>query len=127
METVQAEKHLFEACTFNGGNPNEPPLFNEWNSTTNAIYAALSNNQGITVGFDEASCSALDYSTLIYNLSHGRDKARCNKDSSLRESKTWSTTIISTAEESLLTKTKKEQWDSCEMFGVRQLAHNSDS
>lgn len=89
------------------GNPNEPPLFNEWNSTTNAIYAALSNNQGITVGFDEASCSALDYSTLIYNLSHGRDKARCNKDSSLRESKTWSTTIISTAEESLLTKTKK--------------------
>ena len=89
------------------GNPNEPPLFNEWNSTTNAIYAALSNNQGITVGFDEASCSALDYSTLIYNLSHGRDKATCNKDSSLRESKTWSTTIISTAEESLLRKPKR--------------------
>ena len=22
---------------------------------------------------------------------------------------------------------QKEQWDSCEMFGVRQLAHNSDS
>ena len=90
------------------GKPDSPPLVNEWNSTANAIYSALAGNEGITVGFDEASCcSSLDYSTLIYNLSHGHDKAKCNKDSTLRESQTWNTTIVSTAEESLLNKTKK--------------------
>ena len=89
------------------GNPTSPPLVSEWNSTVNAIYATLSGNLGICCGIDEASCSNSDFSTLIYNISHGRDKAKCNKDSSLRKEKTWQTTIISTAEESLLDKTKR--------------------
>lgn len=89
------------------GNPFEAPLSNEWNSTTNALYAMLQNNFGIAVGFDEASCTTTDFSTVIYNLSHGRDKAKCNKNSTLRKSKSWRTTIISTAEESLIAKAKR--------------------
>ncbi len=89
------------------GSPDSPPLVSEWNSTVNAIYATLSGNLGIALGIDEASCTNSDFSTLIYNISHGRDKAKCNKDSSLREERTWNTTIISTAEESLLDKTKR--------------------
>ena len=89
------------------GKPNEAPLFSEWNSTVNAIYALLADNKGIAIGLDEASSIKCDYSTLIYHLAHGRDKAKCNKDSSLRELHEWSTTIISTAEESLIAKTDK--------------------
>ena len=36
---------------------------------------------------------------MEYNIiSHENDKAKRNKDSSLRKEKTWSTTIISTVE-----------------------------
>ena len=88
------------------GSPEEP-LFNYWNSTSTALYATLSNNYGVTLGFDEASCTTNDFTSIIYNLSHGRDKAKCNKDSSLKQSKGWITTIISTAEESLIANSKK--------------------
>ncbi|MFT3952033.1 MAG: DUF927 domain-containing protein [Oscillospiraceae bacterium] len=89
------------------GNPYEAPLANSFNSTSNAMYATLAGNNGIAIGFDEASCTNNDYTTFIYNIAHGKDKVRLNKNSTLSEQKTWNTTIISTAEESLLSKTKK--------------------
>lgn len=109
------------------GEPNSPPLVNEWNSTTNAIYSTLANNMGITVGFDEASCSNADFSTLIYNISHGRDKAKCNKDSTLRAEREWSTTVISNAEESLLDKTKKNNGIRARCLEFENLAITTDS
>lgn len=109
------------------GSPDSPPLVSEWNSTVNAIYATLSGNLGIALGIDEASCTNSDFSTLIYNISHGRDKAKCNKDSSLREERTWNTTIISTAEESLLDKTKRNSGIKARCIEFCDLIITSDS
>lgn len=89
------------------GNPFKAPLANNYNTTTNAMFSILSNNFGVAVGFDEASCSYINFSNLIYNLDSGRDKSRCNSSSYLKSSKEWRTTIISTSEESLISKSKR--------------------
>lgn len=109
------------------GKPNEPPLFSEWNSTVNAIYAMLFGNNGIAVGLDEASSVRCDFTTLIYNLAHGRDKAKCSTDSTLRELKTWNTTIISTAEESLIDKTAKNNGIRARCFELFELQVTKDA
>ena len=89
------------------GNPFKPPLANDWNGTENALYCILSGNLGVTVGFDEASGCNINFTNFIYNLNSGYDKARCNGDSSLKQSNQWRTTVISTAEESLIAKAKR--------------------
>ena len=109
------------------GKPNEPPLFSEWNSTVNAIYSLLSGNNGIAIGLDEASSVKCDFTTLIYNLAHGRDKAKCDKDSNLRELRTWNTTIISTAEESLIDKTAKNKGIRARCFELFELSITKDA
>jgi hypothetical protein len=91
------------------GNPSKSPLVNTWNSTPTAFYSTLANNFGVAVGFDEASSSCTDFTNLIYTLTSGADRAKCNKDSTLKEQKRWNTTIISTAEESLLGHSKQNK------------------
>ena len=91
------------------GNPNLSGggLYNTWNSTENALSTSLAGNYGIAYVLDELSMSKIeDTTSLIYNLVGGKDKARLTKDIELRAAATWTTSIISTGEVSLLSKAK---------------------
>lgn len=91
------------------GNPNLSGggLYNTWNSTENALSTSLAGNYGIAYALDELSMSKIeDTTSLIYNLVGGKDKARLTKDIELRAAVTWTTSIISTGEVSLLSKAK---------------------
>ena len=91
------------------GNPNRSGggLYNTWNSTENALSTSLAGNYGIAYALDELSMSKIeDTTSLIYNLVGGKDKARLTKDIELRAAATWTTSIISTGEVSLLSKAK---------------------
>ena len=91
------------------GNPNLSGggLYNTWNSTENALSTSLAGNYGIAYALDELSMSKIqDTTSLIYNLVGGKDKARLTKDIELRAAATWTTSIISTGEVSLLSKAK---------------------
>lgn len=91
------------------GNPNISGggLYNTWNSTENALSTSLAGNYGIAYALDELSMSKIeDTTSLIYNLVGGKDKARLTKDIELRAAATWTTSIISTGEVSLLSKAK---------------------
>ena len=82
-------------------------LYNTWNSTENALSTSLAGNYGIAYALDELSMSKIeDTTSLIYNLVGGKDKARLTKDIELRAAATWTTSIISTGEVSLLSKAK---------------------
>lgn len=73
-----------------------------WNATDNAVLGALRNNFGVPVAIDEASIqNSKDFTSVIYALSMGKDKARAKVDGSLQKSAQWSLTVISTAEHSL--------------------------
>lgn len=89
--------HLACSCW---GNPYKSKR--TWNSTENALYALLEGNNGIVTAFDEASGVKYDFANLIYTISDGQSRMRCGKDSSLREVSTWATTVITTAENSLI-------------------------
>ena len=55
------------------------------------------------MAIDEASMrSNKDYTSMIYQLTDGLDKARAQKDGSVRERKEFSGTLLSTAENSML-------------------------
>lgn len=72
-------------------------------STENALVSSLSNNSGFPVMIDEASlCKNKNLTTFLYTLSQGKEKARLNKDCSRKEPGVFSTTVITTAEHSLL-------------------------
>lgn len=91
------------------GNPNLSGggLYNTWNSTENALSTSRAGNYGIAYALDELSMSKIeDTTSLIYNLVGGKDKARLTKDIELRAAATWTTSIISTGEVSLLSKAK---------------------
>ena len=91
------------------GNPNLSGggLYNTWNSTENALSTSLAGNYGIAYALDELSMSKIeDTTSLIYNLVGGKDKARLTKDIELRAAATWTSSIISTGEVSLLSKAK---------------------
>ena len=91
------------------GNPNLSGggLYNTWNSTENALSTSLAGNYGLAYALDELSMSKIeDTTSLIYNLVGGKDKARLTKDIELRAAATWTTSIISTGEVSLLSKAK---------------------
>ncbi|MBR1862635.1 MAG: DUF927 domain-containing protein [Ruminococcus sp.] len=64
--------------------------------------AILLNNFGVSLGLDEASSINNDFSKTIYAIANGVDKKRATKELGLVETGTWCTTVISTAEESLL-------------------------
>lgn len=92
------------------GNPS--PLVNglhaSWNATDNALLGRLIGNRGVPVALDESSTDpSRDFTALIYRLAGGTDKGRLNRDSHLKERGTWSTTIFSTGEASLLKQAKR--------------------
>lgn len=81
--------------------------FLSWGSTSNSIYASIRNNNGFPVVIDDSSLAdKFDHTQFLYSLIEGKEKARCDKDSKLRESSYWSTNILSTGEQSLVEYSK---------------------
>ena len=82
---------------------NNKGLIKTWSATDNAILGYLTELHGIPMAIDEASMrSNKDYTSMIYQLTDGLDKARAQKDGSVRERKEFSGTLLSTAENSML-------------------------
>lgn len=77
-----------------------------WKQTPNALVTSLANNKGIPRLLDELNTYPYkDVTSMIYDLSNGQEKQRLNKDGVPRGVASWCTTIISTAEVSIFTKT----------------------
>ena len=80
-------------------------LFCGWNSTNNFKLSLLRNNYGYPIVFDEISqVQAHSLTNFVYDIANRQERGRLNSDSSQKDTGTWSTTVISTGEESLLGK-----------------------
>ena len=94
------------------GNPTltSSGLYNTWNRTENALLTSLVGNYGLAYALDELSMTSIsDLGKTIYKIAEGKDKDRLTKEIELRKSGTWSTTIISNGEASILDKTNKNE------------------
>jgi len=87
---------------------NKKGLIKSWSATHNAIVALLRDNYGVPLVLDETSMNTLkDLTSLLYMFAENREKERMTKEGELRKQRSWSTTIISTAEHSLFQKTNE--------------------
>lgn len=90
--------------------PNEG-LLQTYNGTKNAMARKLASNHGVLTVLDEATMNLMDsqnLSSFIYELAQNSEKSRLNKDSELKETQTWSTTIVSTGS-SILSKANNNE------------------
>lgn len=96
------------AAISTAGNPNivaKNTLFADYGDTSNYLISMLAGNHGHPIAFDELSkAQATNLSQFVYNVCNGKDKGRLKSNSEQRDTKTWSTTVISTGESSLLTR-----------------------
>ncbi len=77
--------------------------FQTWNATSNAMLSALNGNFGVCMCFDESGAiPKRDYTSLIYCISQGIDRARLTKDAQKKIAKRWNTIVLSSGESSLL-------------------------
>ncbi|MNK29904.1 hypothetical protein D3C87_483070 [compost metagenome] len=91
--------------TFGYPESNENGLMQTWMATQNAIIGNLVGNFGLVFGLDEISMSDMqDFSTIAYYLAGGKEKRRLDKESRLKDSGGWSTTIVSNGERALTSK-----------------------
>ncbi|MFC8962660.1 DUF927 domain-containing protein [Bacillus subtilis] len=91
--------------------PNEG-LLQTYNGTKNAMARKLANNHGVLTVLDEATMNLMDsqnLSSFIYELAQNSEKSRLNKDSELKETQTWNTTVVSTGESSILSKANNNE------------------
>ncbi|HAR6042679.1 TPA: DUF927 domain-containing protein [Staphylococcus pseudintermedius] len=87
------------------GNPTKGSntLFRSWNGTRNALEGYLSNNYGLPIVLDELSAATFkDTTGLLYSLAEGQGRQRSNIDGNVKALKNWGTSVISTAEHSIL-------------------------
>ncbi|WP_226528167.1 DUF927 domain-containing protein [Metabacillus niabensis] len=87
-------------------------LLQSYHGTKNAMAKTIVNNYGALIVFDESTMNLMDsqnQSAFIYEMSHNSDKSRLDKDSELKETQTWSTTIVSTGESSILGKANNNE------------------
>jgi putative DNA primase/helicase len=99
---------MLAVSAFGSPNISESGLMMTWNGTTNGIQGILKNNNGMPIVFDEAStANKNDFTREIYALTAGKEKLRMDKECKIREQGSWNTTIISTGELSLFSKSKE--------------------
>lgn len=84
-------------------------LIDSLHQTENALYATLEKNQGMPAFIDETSAggTAWDFAQMIYFLSEGRGKKRCDVQGDLRRTAKFGSAVIFTGERSLLEHTEK--------------------
>jgi uncharacterized protein (DUF927 family) len=87
-------------------------LLQTYNGTKNAMARKLAGNHGVLIVLDESTMNLMDsqnLSSFIYELAQNSEKARLNKESELKETQTWNTTIVSTGESSILSKANNNE------------------
>ena len=83
-----------------------------FNNTKNALMGELSGMQGIPVMFDDHESEQTDkelskkqFTSLIYSISQGGDKGRCDSDGNVKHlAKDFSTIVVTTGEVCILDK-----------------------
>lgn len=85
-------------------------LINTMFDTENFLFATLTKKYGFPHFIDEASIrDKADFTSMIYQLSMGSERGRCNNDGSPKEIKHWSSSITFTSEKSLLLQTNQNK------------------
>lgn len=85
-------------------------LINTMFDTENFLFATLTKKYGFPHFIDEASIrNKADFTAMIYQLSMGSERGRCNNDGSPKEIKHWSSSITFTSEKSLLLQTNQNK------------------
>lgn len=85
-------------------------LINTMFDTENFLFAMLTKKFGFPHFIDEASIrNKADFTSMIYQLSMGSERGRCNNDGSPKEIKHWSSSITFTSEKSLLLQTNQNK------------------
>lgn len=83
-------------------------LMATYNSTDTGLLALLRGLNGVPFAFDEISTSKLkSFTKMIYSISNGADKIRCNSDAEIKETGTWRTIVFSTGEHSILERSNQ--------------------
>jgi putative DNA primase/helicase len=119
------------------GNPssNSNGLIQSYNGTKNAMVGMVGGNYGVPMVFDESSMSRMgedSLSSFIYELAHNRERARLDKESKQKEINTWSTTVISTGEHSIISSLNANEGLRVRLFEFMNIqwtknANNSNS
>ena len=79
-------------------------LLSNLHATANALSTQISQQAGLPFVADEATHSKLDFDDLIYSLTAGKDKRRCNGDGSLKPMTTFSGAMFFSSEHPILDK-----------------------
>lgn len=96
---------MLAISTFGAPTKKQKGLFSTWNGTSNSILQSLVGNYGVPYLIDELSMSNEgDFSSLLYSIADGRNKKRLTKELSFQKSGSFATTILSTGELSILSK-----------------------
>lgn len=88
------------------GNPQF--LLSNLNATSNALAAQVSAQSGFPFVADEATRSKVDFDELIYSLSSGKGKRRCNGDGTLKELVNFSGAAFFSSEQPILDKCSQQ-------------------
>lgn len=94
------------------GNPNpvaKNTLFCDWGDTPNYLMSVLSENHGVPVVFDELSKAQSTITEFVYNVTNSKSKGRLDSQAQRKDVSTSSTLVLSTGEESLLSRCNKNQ------------------
>lgn len=96
---------MLAVSTFGAPTKKQKGLFSTWNGTSNAILQSLVGNYGVPYLIDELSMSnESDFTSFLYSITDGRNKKRLTKEISFQNVGESATTILSTGELSILSK-----------------------
>lgn len=96
---------MLAVSTFGAPTKKQKGLFSTWNGTSNAILQSLVGNYGVPYLIDELSMSKeSDFTSFLYSITDGRNKKRLTKEISFQNVGESATTILSTGELSILSK-----------------------
>lgn len=103
-------------------------LVKTFSATDNAIIAYLRGNMGVPIGIDEASTqSHKDFTEFIYTITSGLEKARLSKTSEMQVVHSYSTSIITNAENSLIRKSNQNIGLQMRAFEIGNIAWTKDA
>lgn len=103
-------------------------LYSTYNGTNNAILKRMTGIKGVPFALDEISMGTTNnFSRFVYTVANGVDKQRLNKDSQLKESGSWLTTILSNGEKSLIDSSNKNAGIQVRVMEAKNISWTKDS
>lgn len=103
-------------------------LYSTYNGTNNAIIKRMTGIKGVPFALDEVSMGTTNnFSRFVYIAANGVDKQRLNKDSELKESGTWLTTILSNGEKSLIDSSNKNAGIKVRVIEAKNISWTKDA